>query len=290
MERLLVVGVDGSADSLRAVDWAADEAATHNIPLRIIHASRGERYTIANTAASIHPGTIQMESHHVMDHATKRAFLRHRSLRISSVILNEFPIAALFRASQDAYGVVIGSRGWGSEARPRPLGTVAMTVAASAMSPVVVVREIGREPGKRFHRVAAGIGPAQGTEAVLEFAVRDAALRMADLEVVYGSYPYPTDCLPESHARHISACDPNEAEPILERVLRERAPFDDCPRVQRRFVRANPTDAILQASSAADTLVLGACRRDSHVGMQLGRVSDAALRNSSCPVILVPYA
>ncbi len=38
MDRPVVVGVDGSVASLGAVRWAADEAARHNRPLRIVHA------------------------------------------------------------------------------------------------------------------------------------------------------------------------------------------------------------------------------------------------------------
>ncbi|WP_448316081.1 universal stress protein, partial [Streptomyces sp. CO7] len=40
----LVVGVDGSEQSLGAVDWAADEAALRGLPLRLVHASLWERY------------------------------------------------------------------------------------------------------------------------------------------------------------------------------------------------------------------------------------------------------
>ncbi|MGW0654357.1 universal stress protein, partial [Streptomyces umbrinus] len=40
----IVVGVDGSEPSLHAVDWAADEAVRHGVPLRVVHASLWERY------------------------------------------------------------------------------------------------------------------------------------------------------------------------------------------------------------------------------------------------------
>ncbi|MFJ7134782.1 universal stress protein [Streptomyces fungicidicus] len=51
----LVVGVDGFEWSLRAVDWAADEAALHNLPLRIVHATLWLRYegtALAGSSAS----------------------------------------------------------------------------------------------------------------------------------------------------------------------------------------------------------------------------------------------
>ncbi|MFJ5999063.1 universal stress protein [Streptomyces sp. NPDC092370] len=38
MDLPLVVGVDGSEPSLRALDWAADEAALHGVPLRVVYA------------------------------------------------------------------------------------------------------------------------------------------------------------------------------------------------------------------------------------------------------------
>lgn len=38
----IVVGVDGSEASLRAADWAADEAALRGVPVRLVHASLWE--------------------------------------------------------------------------------------------------------------------------------------------------------------------------------------------------------------------------------------------------------
>ena len=37
----IVAGTDGSEESLRAVDWAAREAALRGAPLRIVAAARG---------------------------------------------------------------------------------------------------------------------------------------------------------------------------------------------------------------------------------------------------------
>ncbi|WP_406264270.1 universal stress protein [Streptomyces sp. NBC_00191] len=38
MLRSVVVGVDGSAESFAAAEWAAQEAVLRNLPLRVIHA------------------------------------------------------------------------------------------------------------------------------------------------------------------------------------------------------------------------------------------------------------
>lgn len=38
----LVVGIDGSEGSLEAVDWAADEALRHEVPLHLLHAAAAD--------------------------------------------------------------------------------------------------------------------------------------------------------------------------------------------------------------------------------------------------------
>jgi nucleotide-binding universal stress UspA family protein len=49
----IAVGVDGSEPSLRAVDWAADEAALRGAPLRLVYASLWERNEGAHLAEEL---------------------------------------------------------------------------------------------------------------------------------------------------------------------------------------------------------------------------------------------
>ncbi|WP_425356856.1 universal stress protein [Streptomyces inhibens] len=53
MVRPLVVGVDGSDAGFLAFDWAMDEAALHELPLRLVYASRWERYEDAALGLSL---------------------------------------------------------------------------------------------------------------------------------------------------------------------------------------------------------------------------------------------
>lgn len=55
MELPLVVGVDGSEFSLRAVDWATQEAARYGLPLRLVHASLWQRYEQPGTTPAPRP-------------------------------------------------------------------------------------------------------------------------------------------------------------------------------------------------------------------------------------------
>ncbi|MGX1154111.1 universal stress protein [Streptomyces albogriseolus] len=53
MDRPATVGAGGSSASMRALDWVADEAALHGLPLRILHASVWERFEGATLAEDL---------------------------------------------------------------------------------------------------------------------------------------------------------------------------------------------------------------------------------------------
>jgi nucleotide-binding universal stress UspA family protein len=48
------------------------------------------------------------------------------------------------------------------------------------------------------------------------------------------------------------------------------------------------THPLPDASAGADLLVVGARRREGHIGRRLGRVAHAVLHHSACPVAVVP--
>lgn len=58
--------------------------------------------------------------------------------------------------------------------------------------------------------------------------------------------------------------------------------------VRRRTVEGHARKVLLDASHEADLLVVGARRREGHLGLQLGRVAHTALHHSACPVAVVP--
>ncbi|MFE4867514.1 universal stress protein [Streptomyces sp. NPDC056682] len=54
------------------------------------------------------------------------------------------------------------------------------------------------------------------------------------------------------------------------------------------MVEGAARQALLNAASGADLLVVGARRRDGHVGLQLGLVNHAVLHHAPCPIVVVP--
>ncbi|GAA4543809.1 hypothetical protein GCM10023097_17620 [Streptomyces collinus] len=111
MELLLVVGVDGSEPSLRAVDWAADEAALRGVPLRLVHASLLERYEGAAPAEDLGEPSGPVLADGIVDGAARRASTRKPDLKVSTEVLPEEPEYALVREGAHASALVLGSRG-----------------------------------------------------------------------------------------------------------------------------------------------------------------------------------
>lgn len=142
----VVVGVDGSSTGERALDLAADLAAHAGAPLRIICAwdlpaaeSPGFDYweTVspdADWARTQHDVAVK-----VVTAAVERASSHHRTLVVTSDVLQGEAGAVIAGASHDAGVVVVGSRGLGGFTG-LVLGSVSHYVIHSCACPVMVVR------------------------------------------------------------------------------------------------------------------------------------------------------
>jgi nucleotide-binding universal stress UspA family protein len=158
----VVVGVDGSEESLSAVEWAAREAWRHQAPLRIVSA-------LAMPALGA---------------AVTRAEEVAPDLLIDTDLLPVAPPAlAVADCGSGALMLVVGARGAGGFAA-MVLGSVSRYAAMHARCPVVVVRE---ETSAIHREVAVGIRDPRDTTGTLAFAFEEAALRGATLVAVHSA-------------------------------------------------------------------------------------------------------
>jgi len=137
----VVVGVDGSPESMRALAWAAAEARVRAAVLQIVHVDVF-RHEVMELFG---PGVLRSERA-ILDEAAARA----RSLEPSVVVdarLCEPPAGdALVDASEDAELLVVGSSGAGGF-KHLALGSVSAECALRAKCPVVIVPSITRLAG-----------------------------------------------------------------------------------------------------------------------------------------------
>jgi nucleotide-binding universal stress UspA family protein len=139
--QVVVVGVDGSPESVAALVWAGRYAAATGARVRAVHAWHYP------TAAGFPPQgkapesvTAEVEQRMRAD-VSNAIFDAHTdpSLQVETVIAYGHPVEALVNESANADLLVVGHRGHGKFAGLH-IGSVAIHCVTHATCPVVVVR------------------------------------------------------------------------------------------------------------------------------------------------------
>ncbi|SFQ58972.1 Nucleotide-binding universal stress protein, UspA family [Amycolatopsis arida] len=146
-DRPVVVGVDGSTTSARAVGFAFAFAARHHLPLHAVHAWSDRPLDLLEPARIEQPGpeelraeTDELARRHVFAHQPD-----HPDVRVDWTSVTDRPAHALLDRAEGAALLVVGSHGRGPLRRAL-LGSVSHAVLYSAPCPVAVLREPETEP------------------------------------------------------------------------------------------------------------------------------------------------
>jgi nucleotide-binding universal stress UspA family protein len=140
----IVVGVDGSPHSQRALEWAIKEAGLRSAPLTVlaVHQVAGNHWTGSPEVYPADAPETEKMRQAAQDTVQKAVDAAGSPGPASVTVRAVSGIAAqeLISASNDADLVVVGSRGGGGFARLM-LGSVSTQVAAHAAAPVVVIHD-----------------------------------------------------------------------------------------------------------------------------------------------------
>jgi nucleotide-binding universal stress UspA family protein len=291
----VVAAVDGSDDSLRALEWAVDAARRRAAPLRVAHVRQYAHWAQPEVLAA---GPADPRDDPVLTQVRTHLEGRADQPDTEYVGLEGAAGAVLPELGATAQLLVLGSRGRGGFASLL-LGSNSMAAARDAECPVVVVPRPGREvhgeaPGGPGPRVVVGLKVDGPDEATLEFAFAEATRRGARLQAV-AAYPWPAQpwMMPGEMPPPIVDQDVIEEET---RILadgflaphRERHP--DVP-IQLIPAAGDAAGYLVAASPDADLVVVGRHRRRllSPVRM-MGSVTHAVLLHAVSPVAVVPPA
>jgi nucleotide-binding universal stress UspA family protein len=298
--QIVLVGVDGSAPSLHALDWATAYAARVGWSLHMVCS-----YSLPSfTAASLDGGYAALDDTAIQEGA--KAVLAEAQARVAG---SGVPVTASV-ATGDAAGVlvemsaqhglvVVGTRGKGGFTE-RLLGTVSSALPAHAACPTVVVpyrpRTEGTEDATRrdgdgirpVRRIVVGVDGSRSAELALKHAVQQAKVWDAELVAVAG--------VPVGTGAGVLAWLPSQID--HEQVLADvKAGLDVIvdhyeaaePGITIRRVVLDGTGAELltEFSQAADLIVVGSRGRGGFRGLLLGSTSQAVLHHAKCPVLVV---
>ena len=144
----ILVGVDGSDHSRRALGWAMHEAAQRRAPLTVMMVRPDEVrpatqifWGVRSTAEkSFDPDHARTALQEFVDRVAREIGEKVPEVTVS-VVMGDVA-EELLKASRDADLLVVGSRGGGGFAKLL-LGSVSSKVAHHAVGPVVVVPEPG---------------------------------------------------------------------------------------------------------------------------------------------------
>ena len=138
----IVVGVDGSPNSERALDWAMRQAAAVHAPLTVITVHEVPKsYWGGIPVIGPADGPLLEKMRHAAEEMAQKAASRLGGARPASVIVhavNGFVVKELVDASQDADLVVVGVRSSSGFARLL-IGSLSNEVVEHSACPVVIV-------------------------------------------------------------------------------------------------------------------------------------------------------
>ncbi|TFB68568.1 universal stress protein [Cryobacterium sp. Hz9] len=135
MRNVILVGVDGSSNSDRALEWATVEANIRNWPLRLV-STFSPAFVADPIVGASYALAARQEAQTVLDHATKRA--EAQSVRTETHVECGDATKVLIEHSETTKLAVVGKRGRGGFVG-RLLGSVSSGLAAHSHCPTVVV-------------------------------------------------------------------------------------------------------------------------------------------------------
>ena len=135
----VVVGVDGSLASVRALQMAGQEADLHQVGLVIVHGWLYP-YLPVDSASSQARDLLNIDAACLLDRSVESARKRFAA-DVSGVLVESGPAVALLDTVRDGDLLVVGSRGRGALAA-NLFGSTANTVLDRCAVPVVVLRDM----------------------------------------------------------------------------------------------------------------------------------------------------
>jgi nucleotide-binding universal stress UspA family protein len=137
----ILVGIDGSGHSQRALEWAMKEAALRHVPLTVLTVHEAVKGYYGGVATYPDDPAETEQAQVAAQTETDKVLAGLDGPHpepVTVTAVHGFPVDELIAAGKDADMIVVGSRGAGGFTRLM-MGSVAEQVTRHASSPVLVV-------------------------------------------------------------------------------------------------------------------------------------------------------
>ncbi len=301
-EPRVVVGVDGSDGSLKALEWGVHEARRKGVALHVLCCYSvpfyGEPGMFGAYGIESQVEAIKADHEQILATALARAAVVDATVPAEGSVVFASPVMALSEDAKPGDVIVVGSTGRGG-ALADALGSVATALCHRATVPVVVVpanrqgdvtNDTTSVPkGVTMKKIVVGIDGSPTSEEALRWAFDEAKLAGAELVVLHGwSYPYPL---------WRAEADGPRDEMKLDALRQLEASIDSLGTrsgegeitVHARLVEEGAAKALIDEAADADLVVVGSRGRGGFASLLLGSVSRAVVQHAPCPVAVIRH-
>ena len=289
MDQHVVVGYDGSPESVSAVRWAAHSARRLGRPLDVVHVwgLAGQLDLPPRGEASEY---VRQGAQEVADEGAALAREAAPDLPVTAVLEDGAPAAALVARSRGAMLLVLGRHGAGRLSGAL-LGSVSLGAVHHATCPVVVVPKAEDDHRPTQGSVVVGVDGSAGALGALDAAGRYATNTGSALTVV-SAWEAPAKSRTMSYWLRAYP-DASPGELALQAAEDAQAPArtwlaSTYPHVTASFAvdEGRPTHVLARYAEHADLLVVGTRGRGGLTGLVLGSVSGWLVQHAACPVLV----
>ncbi|HSJ46031.1 MAG TPA: universal stress protein [Euzebyales bacterium] len=291
----IVVGIDGSAHSERALRWAVREAQLRNVTLTLVHGYVDDGVTSASTFAA--EELARRLVHDVV--ARHRALLERLPDHDTVVIRASHAADALLDAGRHSQLIVVGTRGLGGFSELL-LGSTSHRVLTHAAVPVALIRSTTSEPASTGEErdgrrpVVVGVDASPESETALRWAVDEACRRGVGMLAVHGlDLPDPATLrvlgLPVELVAARLAEARAAARDEIDALLHRAEPVGGDARMDRVIDDGAPVAALQRYATAEHLLVVGTRGRRGFAELGPGSVSHQCAHHAAGPMVAVPH-
>jgi len=295
----VLVGLNGSPNSLQTLDWAAAFAKALGWSLHIVCSYSLPQFPIGHIESGYHQiddGAVQEHAKSVLRRARDR--VAPLGIEVTAAMAHGDPAGVLVEMSKD-YGLAVVGAKKSRGLTERILGSVSSAMPAYSRCPVLVVPH-GKpvsynDPNNRtpfipkIQRIVVGVDGSDAATTAMGVGAQQAKAWGAELIAVagvpVGSTANALNWMPQTLDHEQVLADVRAGMDVAINRLEGKNPGLS---VRRIVLDGTGAELLVEFSQAADLIVVGSRGRGGFRGLLLGSTSQAVLHNSACPVLVVP--